>query len=65
MNKKLKRTLTPEFRPECAQLIVDKGYSYRQVGEVINGINAGLKSTLFIKKVMGSEKYHASPAYLV
>ncbi len=31
MNKKTKRTFTPEFRLECAQLIVDKGYSYRQV----------------------------------
>ncbi|OKW39346.1 transposase [Escherichia coli] len=30
MNKKTKRTFTPEFRLECAQLIVDKGYSYRQ-----------------------------------
>lgn len=29
MNKKTKRTFTPEFRLECAQLIVDKGYSYR------------------------------------
>ncbi|BBS39818.1 hypothetical protein WP5S18E01_P30140 (plasmid) [Enterobacter cloacae] len=27
MNKKTKRTFTPEFRLECAQLIVDKGYS--------------------------------------
>ncbi|EOW72112.1 hypothetical protein G434_03150, partial [Escherichia sp. KTE172] len=25
MNKKTKRTFTPEFRLECAQLIVDKG----------------------------------------
>ncbi len=30
MNKKTKRTFTPEFRLECAQLIVDKGYSYRE-----------------------------------
>lgn len=30
MNKKTKRTFTPEFRLECAQLIVDKGYSYRR-----------------------------------
>ncbi len=27
MNKKTKRTFTPEFRLACAQLIVDKGYS--------------------------------------
>lgn len=30
---------------------------------VTNGINAGLRSTLFIKKLTGSEKYHASPGY--
>ncbi|EIK4080383.1 transposase [Salmonella enterica] len=24
----MNRTFTPEFRLECAQLIVDKGYSY-------------------------------------
>ena len=30
MNKKTKRSFTPEFRLECAQLIVDKGYSYRR-----------------------------------
>ncbi|MBB8077104.1 transposase, partial [Escherichia coli] len=29
MNKKTKRTFSPEFKLECAQLIVDKGYSYR------------------------------------
>lgn len=36
MNKKTKRTFTPEFRLECAQLIVDKGYSYRQASEAMN-----------------------------
>ena len=36
MNKKTKRTFTPEFRLECAQLIVDKGYSYRQASESMN-----------------------------
>lgn len=30
MNKKIKRTFSSEFRLECAQLIVDKDYSYRQ-----------------------------------
>ncbi|WP_448692312.1 transposase [Salmonella enterica] len=33
MNKKTKHTFTPEFRLECAQLVVDKGYSYRQASE--------------------------------
>ena len=41
MNKKTKRTFTPEFRLECAQLIVDKGYSYRQASEVILPTNSG------------------------
>ncbi|OVE29552.1 transposase, partial [Escherichia coli] len=36
MNKKTKRTFTPEFRLECAQLIVDKGYSYRPASEAMN-----------------------------
>ena len=36
LNKKTKRTFTPEFRLECAQLIVDKGYSYRQASEAMN-----------------------------
>ncbi len=36
MNKITKRTFTSEFRLECAQLIVDKGYSYRQASEAMN-----------------------------
>ncbi len=36
MNKKAKRNFPPEFRLECAQLIVDKGYSYRQAREAMN-----------------------------
>lgn len=36
MNKKTKRTFSPEFKLECAQLIVDKGYSYREASEVMN-----------------------------
>ena len=36
MNKKTKRTFTPESVLECAQLIVDKGYSYRQASEAMN-----------------------------
>lgn len=36
MNKKTKHTFTPEFRLECAQLIIDKGYSYRQASEAMN-----------------------------
>jgi len=44
MNKKTKRTFTPEFRLECAQLIVDKGYSYRQGSEAMNVGSTTLES---------------------
>ncbi len=44
MNKKAKRTFTPEFRLECAQLIVDKGYSYRQASEAMNVGSTTLES---------------------
>ena len=36
MNKKTKRTFSPEFKLECAQLIVDNGYSYREATEAMN-----------------------------
>ena len=44
MNKKTKRSFTPEFRLECAQLIVDKGYSYRQASEAMNVGSTTLES---------------------
>lgn len=44
MNKKTKRIFTPEFRLECAQLIVDKGYSYRQASEAMNVGSTTLES---------------------
>ena len=44
MNKKTKCTFTPEFRLECAQLIVDKGYSYRQASESMNVGSTTLES---------------------
>ncbi|HBC7385491.1 TPA: IS3 family transposase [Escherichia coli] len=44
MNNKTKRTFTPEFRLECAQLIVDKGYSYRQASEAMNVGSTTLES---------------------
>ncbi|WP_250314461.1 IS3-like element ISEc31 family transposase, partial [Escherichia coli] len=44
MNKKTKRTFTPEFRLEYAQLIVDKGYSYRQASEAMNVGSTTLES---------------------
>lgn len=36
MYKKTKRTFSPEFKLECALLVVDKGYSYRQACEAMN-----------------------------
>nr|WP_277754373.1 IS3 family transposase [Rosenbergiella epipactidis] len=44
MSKKNKRTFTPEFRLECAQLIVDKGYSYRQASEAMDVGSTTLES---------------------
>ncbi len=44
MNKKNKRTFTPEFRLKCAQLIVDKGNSYRQTSEAMNVGSTTLES---------------------
>nr|WP_308379154.1 IS3 family transposase [Serratia marcescens] len=44
VNKRTKRTFTPEFRLECAQLIVDKGYSYRQASEAVDVGSAALES---------------------
>ncbi|WP_253260352.1 transposase [Salmonella enterica] len=44
MNKKTKHTFTPEFRLECAQLVVDKGYSYRQASEAMNVGSTTLES---------------------
>ncbi len=42
MNKKTRPTFSPEFRLECAQLVVDKGYS---VAEATEAMNVG-KSTM-------------------
>lgn len=36
MNKKTKRTFSPEFKLECSQLIIDKGYSYRDASKAMN-----------------------------
>ncbi len=44
MNKKTKHTFTPEFRLECAQLVVDKGYSYRQASEAMNVGSTSLRA---------------------
>ena len=65
MNKKTKRTFTPEFRLECAQLIVDKGYSYRQASEAMNVGSTTLESwvrqlrrgRLFILLLAGSTAF--------
>ena len=44
MNKRTKCTCTHEFRLECAQLIVDMGYSYRQASESMNVGSTTLES---------------------
>ena len=36
MNKKTRPTFSPEFRLECAQLVVDKGYSVAEAAEAMN-----------------------------
>ena len=36
MNNKSKLTFIPEFRLECTQLIVNKGFSYRQAIDAMN-----------------------------
>jgi len=36
MNKKTKRTFTPEFRLECAQLIVDKVKGVTHIDKPVN-----------------------------
>lgn len=44
MHKKTKRTFYPEFKLECALLVVDKGYSYRQACEAMNIGSSTLES---------------------
>ena len=36
MNNKTRPTFSPEFRLECAQLVLDKGYSVRQAAQAMN-----------------------------
>ena len=36
MTTRKKRNFSPEFRLECAQLIVDQGYSVREASEAMN-----------------------------
>ena len=36
MNNKTRPTFTPEFRLECAQLVLDKGYSVRQAAQAMS-----------------------------
>jgi transposase len=36
MTTRSKRNFSPEFRLECAQLIVDQGYSVREAAEAMN-----------------------------
>ena len=36
MNKKTRPTFSPEFRLECAQLVVDQGYSVAKAAQAMN-----------------------------
>jgi transposase len=36
MNNKTRPTFTPEFRLECAQLVLDKGYSVAKAAQAMN-----------------------------
>ncbi len=36
MNIKTRPTFTPEFRLECAQLVLNKGYSVREAAQAMN-----------------------------
>lgn len=44
MTKKIKRTFSPEFKLECALLVMDKGYSYRQACEAMSVGSSTLES---------------------
>lgn len=38
MNKKTRPTFSPEFRLECAQLVVDQGYSVAKAAQAMNDL---------------------------
>jgi len=44
MTLKTRRTFSAEFKLECAQLILDQGYSYRAASEAMNVSQSALKS---------------------
>ncbi len=58
MNKKTKRTFSPEFKLECAQLIVDKCYSYRKASEAMNVGSSTLETWV---RQLGRERQGITP----
>ncbi|MBP2170782.1 transposase [Erwinia toletana] len=44
MTTKIKRTFSAEFKLECAQLIVDQGYTYRAASEAMIVSSSALES---------------------
>lgn len=44
MNKTTRRTFSAEFKLECAQLILDQGYSYRAASEAMSVSTSALES---------------------
>lgn len=59
MNQKTRRTFSAEFKLECAQLILDKGYSYRAASEAMNVSSSALESWV---KQLRQERKGIAPA---
>lgn len=58
MNKKTKRMFIPELRLECAQLVVDKGHSYRQASEAMNVISLRCRAAILLLRLSGMKIRH-------
>lgn len=62
MTNKTKRTFSPEFKLECAQLIVDKGYLYPQASEAMNVGSSTLESWVRqLRKERQALRHHPHP----
>ena len=42
MSKKIRRTFSPEFKLETAQLVVDQGYTHDEAAKAMGSLNAVL-----------------------
>ncbi len=60
--KKTRRTFTPEFKLEAAQLVVDQGYSVREAADAMNiGKSTMDKWVRQLRKERNGESPEASP----